>query len=183
MEANHPKPHAIMVPLPLQGHVNPLTHLAMKLASNGFTITFVNTQYIHHQITKSQSNNNTKQEQYQDQDHIFAAAREAGLDIRYRTVSDAFPLSFNRFHNLDQFLEGTIHVFPAHVDELVGDLVQSDPSINCLIADTFHTWPAMIANKHNLINISFWTEPALVLNIYYHWDLLIRHGHFGCHGM
>ncbi|KAK9938150.1 hypothetical protein M0R45_014905 [Rubus argutus] len=179
MEANHSKPHAIMVPLPLQGHVNPFTHLALKLASNGFTITFVNTHYIHHQITKSQSNNNTKQEQ--DQDHIFAAAREAGLDIRYRTVSDAFPLSFNRFHNLDQFLEGTIHVFPAHVDELVGDLVQSDPSINCLIADTFHTWPTMIANKHNLINISFWTEPALVLNIYYHLDLLIRHGHFGCH--
>ncbi|XP_004304453.1 PREDICTED: UDP-glycosyltransferase 86A1-like [Fragaria vesca subsp. vesca] len=178
METNHPKPHAIMVPLSLQGHVNPFTHLAMKLASNGFTITFVNTEYFHHQITKSKLNN-TAQEQ--EQDDIFAAARETGLDIRYRTVSDGFPLSFNRFQNLDQSLEGAIHVFPAHIDELVGDLVQSDPSINCLIADTFHTWTAMIANKHNLINISFWTEPALVLNIYYHLDLLVKHGHFGCH--
>ncbi|PRQ43593.1 putative hexosyltransferase [Rosa chinensis] len=181
MEANHPKPHAIMVPLSLQGHVNPFTQLAMNLASNGFTITFVNTQYIHHQITRSKPKNSTTQEQDQDQDDIFAAARESGLDIRYRTVNDGFPLSFNRFQNLEQFLEGYIHVFPAHVDELVGDLVQSDPSINCLIADTFYTWPVMIANKYNLINISFWTEPALVLNIYYHLDLLIKHGHFGCH--
>ena len=179
MEANHSKPHAIMVPLPLQGHVNPFTHLAMKLASNGFTITFVNTQYLHHQITKSQPNNT----EHPDRHDIFAAARDSGLDIHYRTVSDAFPLSFNRFQNVDQFLEGTIHVFPAHVDELVGDLVQSDSSVNCLIADTFHPWPAVIANKYNLINISFCTEPALVLNIYYHLDLLIRHGHFGCHGM
>ncbi|CAB4284250.1 unnamed protein product [Prunus armeniaca] len=169
------KPHAILVPLPLQGHVIPFTNLAVKLAANGFTITFVNTQYIHHQITKSQPNNKT------EQDDIFAAARKSGLDIHYKTVSDGFPLAFNRFQNLDQFLEGHLHVYPAHVDELVGDLVQSDPSITCFIADTFHTWPETIANKYNLVNVSFWTQPALVLSIYYHLDLLRQNGHFGFH--
>ncbi|KAL6277659.1 hypothetical protein ACE6H2_021260 [Prunus campanulata] len=175
MEDKHSKPHAIMVPLPRQGHVIPFTHLAMKLASNGFTITFVNTQIIHHQITKSESNGNEGQED------IFAAARKSGLDIRYRTVSDGFPLAFNRSQNLDQYLEGLLHVFPAHVDELVGNLVQSDPSISCLIADTFHTWPATISNKYNLVHISFWTETAFVLCIYYHMDLLRKNGHFGSH--
>ena len=37
------KPHAIFVPYPLQGHVIPSVHLAIKLASKGFTITFINT--------------------------------------------------------------------------------------------------------------------------------------------
>ncbi|XP_009376816.2 UDP-glycosyltransferase 86A1-like [Pyrus x bretschneideri] len=174
MEDKASNPHAIMVPLPLQGHVIPFTHLATKLASQGFTITFVNTHYIHHHILKSQPNDKTE-------DDIFAISRKSGLDIRYTTVSDGFPLAFNRFQNLDQFLEGALHVFPAHVDELVGDLVQSDPSITCLIVDTFQSWSATIANKYNLIHISFWTEPALVLNIYYHLDLLRKNGHFGAH--
>ncbi|PQQ07688.1 UDP-glycosyltransferase 86A1 isoform X1 [Prunus yedoensis var. nudiflora] len=162
MEDKHSQPHAIMVPMPLQGHLLPHTHLAMKLASHGFTITFVNTQHIHHQITKSQPNDT------EDQDDIFATARKSGLDIRYKT-------------NHNQAVEGLLHVFPAHVDELVGNLVQSDPSVTCLIADTFHPWSANIANKYNLVNISFWTEPALVISIYYHLDLLREHGHYGSH--
>ncbi|CAN1171824.1 UDP-glycosyltransferase 86A1 [Linum perenne] len=42
------KSHAILISYPLQGHVIPAVHLAVKLASQGFTITFVNTEYIHH---------------------------------------------------------------------------------------------------------------------------------------
>ncbi|KAK4833820.1 hypothetical protein QYF36_011904 [Acer negundo] len=140
---NHQNPHAIIVSYPLQGHVIPCVHLAMKLASKGFTITFVNTQSIHHQITKATSN------QTDHDNDIFSDARKSGLDIRYKTVSDGFPLGFDRSLNHDQFM-----------------------------ADTFYVWSSMISIKYNLINISFWTEPALVLNLYYHLDLLRAHGHF-----
>ncbi|KAK1563869.1 hypothetical protein Q3G72_034243 [Acer saccharum] len=168
---NHP--HAIIIPYPLQGHVIPFVHLAMKLASKGFTITFVNTHSIHHQITKATSN------QTDHDNDIFSDARKSGLDIRYKTVNDGFPLGFDRSLNHDQFMEGIFHVFSAHVDQLVGDIVRnSDPQVSCLIADTFYVWSSMISKKYNLINISFWTEPALVLNLYYHLDLLRAHGHF-----
>lgn len=66
-------------------------------------------------------------------------------------VSDCFPPAFNKSQNLEQFLEGVLHVFPAHVVELAGHLVQSNPSITSLIADTFHTSAAAIANKYNLV--------------------------------
>ncbi|KAB1223673.1 UDP-glycosyltransferase 86A1 [Morella rubra] len=164
------RPHAIMFAYPLQGHVIPFVHLAIKLASKGFTITFVNTLSIHHQITKSQS--------AIAGDNIFAEASKSGLDIRYTTISDGFPIGFDRSLNHDQFMEGLLHVFSAHVDDLVGRMVHSDPSITCLIADTFFVWPSMIAKKYNLVNVSFWTEPALVLTLYYHLDLLIKNGHF-----
>ncbi|KAK0585808.1 hypothetical protein LWI29_034250 [Acer saccharum] len=145
----------------------------MKLASKGFTITFVNTHSIHHQITKATSN------QTDHDNDIFSDARKSGLDIRYKTVNDGFPLGFDRSLNHDQFMEGIFHVFSAHVDQLVGDIVRnSDPQVSCLIADTFYVWSSMISKKYNLINISFWTEPALVLNLYYHLDLLRAHGHF-----
>lgn len=167
------KPHAIMIPYPYQGHINPFVHLAIKLASQGFIITFVNTHSVHHQISKAQTLTNKE-------DDIFAKARQtSGLDIRYATVNDGFPLAFDRSLNHDQFVEGLIHVFSAHVDELVQNLVRSsDPPPTCLIADTFYVWPSSIAAKYNLVFVSFWTEPALVFTLYYHLDLLKKNGHF-----
>lgn len=172
MAGTYRKPHAIMIPYPYQGHINPFVHLAIKLASKGFIITFVNTQSVHHQISRAQTG--TKR------DDIFAKARQSGLDIRYATVSDGFPLSFDRSLNEDQFVEGLIHVFSAHIDELVGNLVNSEaePPATCLISDTFFVWGSGIARKHNLVHVSFWTEPALVLTLYYHLDLLRQNGHF-----
>ncbi|XP_071734731.1 UDP-glycosyltransferase 86A1 [Rutidosis leptorrhynchoides] len=161
-------PHAIFVPLPLQGHLTPSVLLAIKLASKGFTVTFVNTESIHHSITQSSSTT----------DDVFADARKSGLDIRYVIVTDGLPIEFDRSLYHDQFMECIFHVFSAHVDKLVGNLVESEPSISCLITDSFHVWPLMISKKYNLVNISFWTEPALILNLYYHMDLLKKNGHY-----
>nr|XP_043631496.1 UDP-glycosyltransferase 86A1-like [Erigeron canadensis] len=162
-------PHAIFIPFPLQGHLIPSVLLATKLASKGFTITFVNTESIHHSIAKSLAT---------PDDDIFTKARKAGLDIRYTTVSDGLPVGFDRSLNHDQFMECLLHVSSAHVDELVGNLIKHDPSISCLITDSFHVWPLMISEKYKLVNISFWTEPALILNLYYHLDLLKKNGHY-----
>ncbi|XP_039165826.1 UDP-glycosyltransferase 86A1 [Eucalyptus grandis] len=175
MENSHQKLHALMIAYPLQGHVIPSVHLAMKLASMGFTITFVNTQSIHHQLTKSHHHNDGPGAA----EDIFAGARKSGLDIRYATVSDGFPLGFDRSLHHDQFMEGLLHVMSAHVDEFVGKLAASEPPVNCLIVDTFYVWSSMICEKYHLVNISFWTEPALVLTVYYHLDLLRINGHFG----
>ncbi|KAM7254739.1 hypothetical protein ACFE04_019980 [Oxalis oulophora] len=112
-------------------------------------------------------------------DDIFTEARNSGLDIRYRIISDGFPLNFDRSLHLDVFLEGILHVFSAHVDQVVDDIVRSsDVKPSCLVADTFFVWLSTVANKYNLVNVSFWTQPALCFNIYYHLHLLISHGHY-----
>ncbi|OMO73623.1 UDP-glucuronosyl/UDP-glucosyltransferase [Corchorus olitorius] len=178
MEKNEQKNHAIMIPYPLQGHVIPFVHLAMKLASKGFTITFVNTESIHHQITKS--SHSTTSPTSDAGDDIFAEARKSGIDIRYSIVNDGFPLGFDRSLNHDQFFEGVLHVMSAHIDELVANTFKQSPPPTCLIADTFFVWSSMISNKYNLVNVSFWTEPALVFTLYYHLDLLKANGHFAC---
>ncbi|CAH2060350.1 unnamed protein product [Thlaspi arvense] len=160
---HHHHLHALLIPYPFQGHVNPFVHLAIKLASQGITVTFVNTHYNHHQINSGD---------------IFAGVRsESGLDIRYATVSDGLPLGFDRSLNHDQYQSSLLHVFSAHVEELVATLIGE--GVNVMIADTFFVWPSVVARKFGLVCVSFWTEAALVFSLYYHMDLLRIHGHFG----
>lgn len=167
------KPHAIMIPAPPQGHIVQFITLAIKLASKGLTITFVNSHFTHQRLMKAQPTSPDY--------NIFSQAQKSGLDIRYTTISDGFPLSFDRVGNHIQYMEGLFHVFSAHVDDLVQNLVNSNhiPPVSCLIADTFFVWPSEIAKKYNLVNISFWTEAALAFTSYYHMDLLKLNGHFG----
>ncbi|XP_038979565.1 UDP-glycosyltransferase 86A1-like [Phoenix dactylifera] len=168
-----PKPHAVLIPVPLQGHINPAACLAIKLAARGFAITYVNTEAVHHQSSRARRSASSI-------DHdIFADARASGLDIRYELISDGLPISFDRAANPIQFLHSLLYVFSAHVEELMRKLTRAaGPPITCLIADTFFVWPDTIANKFGIPYVSFWTEPAVVFALYYHIDLLIKNGHF-----
>ncbi|KAL2472373.1 UDP-glycosyltransferase 86A1 [Abeliophyllum distichum] len=129
MAESSQKPHAIMFALPFQGHITPSVNLAMKLASKGCTITFVHTEFVHQMLSKS------------SEVDLFSEAHELGLDIRYKTIFDGFPVEFDRFLHAIEY------------------------------------WETM---KYNLVNVSFWTEPALVFSIAYHLDLLRENGHFPC---
>ncbi|KAL0409948.1 UNVERIFIED_CONTAM: UDP-glycosyltransferase 86A1 [Sesamum latifolium] len=142
------KPHFIIIPPPFQGHINPSVQLTLKLASRGFTVTFVNTEFSHDQIRKSRKHISNGED---DDDDIFAGS----------------------------LCRGAYTCFPAHVDDLVGQLMDSDSPPTCLVADSFSTWGSAIAWKHGLVNVSFWTQPAIVFMLYYHLDLLKKNGHYG----
>ncbi|KAG1354962.1 UDP-glycosyltransferase 86A1 [Cocos nucifera] len=172
------KPHAVLIPLPLQGHINPATHLAIKLATMGFTITYVNTEAVHHQSSQARRSASSIDH------HIFADACASGLDIRYELISDGLPMSFDRTANPIQFLHSLLYVFSAHVEEFMRKLTQAArPPITCLIADTFFVWPSTIAKRFGIPYVSFWTEPAVVFTLYKHMDLLIKNGHFASCGV
>ncbi|KAL7190962.1 hypothetical protein ACSBR2_023101 [Camellia fascicularis] len=47
------KPHAVCIPFPAQGHINPMLKLAKLLHSKDFHITFINTEFNHKRILKS----------------------------------------------------------------------------------------------------------------------------------
>ncbi|KAK4387881.1 UDP-glycosyltransferase 86A1 [Sesamum angolense] len=152
-------------------HITPTLDLATNLASRGFTITYVQLEFVHHAISIAHDG-------AEDVD-FFVEARQSGLDIRYTTISDGFPLEFDRNLNFDEYWEGMIRDFLDRVDELVGSITRSDASAAAffLVADTLYTWPAAIAQKHNLVNVSLWTGAATVFSINYHLDLLSENGH------
>lgn len=170
------RPHAVVMPYPLQGHVIPAVHLALRLAERGFAVTFVNTESVHHQIGAGRDIFAGVRAGAAADDHLH---QQEQLDVRYEVVSDGFPLSFDRSLNHDQFMEGVLHVLPAHAEELLRRVVV-DPATTCLVVDTFYVWPATLARKLGVPYVSFWTEPAIIFDLYYHMDLLAKHGHFQC---
>ncbi|KAK4481091.1 hypothetical protein RD792_011962 [Penstemon davidsonii] len=169
-----PHPHAIMISVPYQGHINPFVNLALKLASKGFSITFVHIEFVHHTLSKAHHNNKNEVD-------FFSQARESGLDIRYTTINDGFPVEFDRVIHFEEYWESILRDFPARVDEFIEKTIKSDPfSAHFIVADTSYSWPATIAKKYNLVNVSFWTQPALVFSLIYHLDLLRENGHCPC---
>ncbi|KAG6437326.1 hypothetical protein SASPL_102240 [Salvia splendens] len=114
----------------------------------------------------------------------FIRARQSGLDIRYTTISDGFPPDFDRILNYKQHWEAIFLDFPSRVDELIGNIIHSDDEAfkHFLVADTLYSLPATIAYKYNMLNVSFWTQPALVFTLYYHLDLLREKGYFPIQG-
>ncbi|XP_073278365.1 UDP-glycosyltransferase 86A1-like [Primulina huaijiensis] len=166
------KLHAIVIPVPYQGHINPAIALAIKLASKGITVTFIHTRYVHDTLTKIHHDNTRNEVDF------FSEARKSGLDIRYSTISDGFPMDFDRGLHYDVFWDSLLRDFPARVDEFVGNMILFDPSSTFfLIVDTFFSWSTTIAKKYSLVNVSFWTQTALALSIGYHLDLLSQNGH------
>uniref|UniRef100_A0A0E0EYB3 Glycosyltransferase n=1 Tax=Oryza meridionalis TaxID=40149 RepID=A0A0E0EYB3_9ORYZ len=188
------KPHAVVVTYPLQGHVNPAVHLALRLAARGFAVTFVSTESVHEQTARALG---VADPSGYD---VFAAARAAAkkagggeeeedgggetvaaiaMDVRYEVVSDGLPVGFDRSLNHDDFMGSLLHAFGAHVEALLRRVVV-DAAATFLVADTFFVWPATLSKKLGIPYVSFWTEPALIFNLYYHINLLTEHGHFRC---
>ena len=173
------KPHAVVVAYPLQGHIIPVVHLALRLAARGFAVTFVSTEAVHAQTARALGVD-------PDGYDPFAAARaqEEGLllgDVSYELVSDGLPVGFDRSLHHDDFMDALFHALHAHVEQLLRRVVV-DPGATFLVADTFFVWPATLARRLGVAYVSFWTEPALIFNLYYHMDLLTKHGHFKCKG-
>ncbi|XP_062077086.1 7-deoxyloganetin glucosyltransferase-like [Humulus lupulus] len=74
------KPHAVCIPFPEQGHINPTMKLAKLLHQRGFHITFVNTHFNHSRILKSRGPNSLD-----------------GLpDFRFESIPDGLPPAENK---------------------------------------------------------------------------------------
>nr|CAN70826.1 hypothetical protein VITISV_029098 [Vitis vinifera] len=69
------KPHAVCLPLPAQGHMNPMLKIAKLLHSQGFYVTFVLTEFNYQLLVKSRGPNSLK---------VFD-------DFRFETISDGLP--------------------------------------------------------------------------------------------
>ncbi|XP_074315863.1 UDP-glycosyltransferase 86A2-like [Silene latifolia] len=180
MEANstqNTNNHAIVCPFHRQGHINPSTKLSLNLALKGVTITFLNFEHVQQEITKAsgcQSNNNP-----------FKAVNFGQTpvgDIRYQVVSDGLPVDFDRtgrlMEYLDWYMSGGMY---DQLEKAIGKIVlESTPKVNVLIIDTFYPWASKLARKFGLRCASFWTQPAIVFNLYYHVHLLRHYRHFDC---
>lgn len=177
VESSHQKPHAIVFPYPFQGHITPMLDLALNLASNGFKITYIQLEFIHHTIAKAHDRHELHTA---DDVDFFVGDRRSGLDMHYATISDGFPLEFDRDFNLCIYWESMMLDFPARVDELVGDIKKAHgaaaPAL-FLVADAMYTWPSSIAMKHSIVHVSLWIGSAALFLMNYDSNFPIERAH------
>ncbi|GLJ06462.1 hypothetical protein SUGI_0039810 [Cryptomeria japonica] len=150
--------HAIFVPYPGRGHINPMMHLATKLASHGLSLTFVLTETWHKIITQAE-------------DDFFSHARKLGLDIRAGLIPDCVVGESQRWANMAAFFLSLSNM-EAHVSDLISDLNRSGVTLSCIVADTALSWAVPLAKRHALLSVSLWPNSVTNLSMFYFFHLV-----------
>ncbi|XP_047151678.1 7-deoxyloganetin glucosyltransferase-like [Vigna umbellata] len=157
------KQHAVCVPFPAQGHINPMLKLAKLLHFNGFYITFVNTHYNHKRLLKSRGLNSLN-----------------GLpSFRFETIPDGLPEpEVEGTHHVPSLCESTSTTCLPHFRNLLSKLNNESgvPAVSCIISDGVMSFTLDASQELGLPNVLFWTSSACGFMCYVHYHQLIQRG-------
>nr|DAD21982.1 TPA_asm: hypothetical protein HUJ06_023445 [Nelumbo nucifera] len=164
------KPHAVCVPLPAQGHINPMLKLAKLLHFRGFHITFVHTEFNYQRLVSSRGPESVK-----------------GLnDFRFESIPDGLPPDNKRgildlpalcrsmprncvvpFHNLVRMLNSSPDM----------------PPVTCIISDGVMSFTLQVAQDLGIPELVFFTPSACGFLCYLYYEQLMERGYFPLKGI
>ncbi|XP_031285543.1 7-deoxyloganetin glucosyltransferase-like [Pistacia vera] len=157
------KPHAICMPYPAQGHINPMFKLAKLLHLKGFHITFVNTEYNHRRLLKSRGPN-----------HL-----EGLLDFRFETIPDGLPFNdADVTQDIPSLCDSTSKYCFAPFCNLIRKLNDTSsskvPPVTCIVSDGSMSFTVDAAEEFGIPDVLFWTPSASGLLCYTQFHLLVE---------
>ncbi|GLJ48705.1 hypothetical protein SUGI_1027190 [Cryptomeria japonica] len=153
--------HAVVVPFPVQGHINPMMHLAKMLSSHGFMVTFINTDHVHSRMLKLNSFSNSIDEE----------------GIQFRHIPDGLPESDCRT-DFAKLASATENTMPLLLRNLIYEINESRdcPPVTFLVADFFAGWALDVAHHFNIPAAAFWPGLIATYAIIHHIPSLISKG-------
>eukprot|EP00250_Pteridium_aquilinum_P013798 c21579_g1_i1 orf=126-1613(+) len=147
-----PKPHVIMMPFPLQGHITPLMQLSKLLAARGFAVTFVTSEF------------NVKQMREAKQELKGSDLRKLGIELVGIPDGRLGIPGCECMVQPQDFLASLLFLHTSF-DELVGRMVQEEGlTITCIISDSFLVWTQDVANKWRIPRVAFWPNSLATLS-------------------
>ncbi|KAK9056504.1 hypothetical protein SSX86_023866 [Deinandra increscens subsp. villosa] len=155
------KPHAICIPYPAQGHINPMMKLAKLLHFRGFHISFVNNHYNHKRLQRSRG----------------PSALDGLPDFRFYSIPDGLPPSDAE---ATQSIPALCEYVPKHsfepFCELIATLNGSNelPPVSCVISDGCMSFTLEAAERFGLPEVLFWTPSACGVLAYTHYRDLVQ---------
>lgn len=143
------QPHAVCIPFPAQGHINPMLKLAKLLHQRGFHITFVNTEFNHKRLLKTQT----------------AESLTAVSSFRFETIPDGLPESdSNATQDIPSLLDSTSKHCLAPFRDLLSKLnntaLSNVPPVTCIVSDGVMTFTLAAAEELGIPDVLFWTTSA-----------------------
>ncbi|PWA37974.1 UDP-glycosyltransferase 85A8 [Artemisia annua] len=160
------KPHAVCIPYPAQGHINPMMKLAKLLHVKGFHISFVNNHYNHNRLLRSRG----------------ASSLDGLPDFRFYSIPDGLPPSEVE---ATQSIPALCESVPKHslepFCELITSLNASEesevPPVSCIISDGCMSFTLEAAERFGLPEVLFWTPSACGVLAYTHYQDLVQRGY------
>lgn len=164
-EANN-KPHALCIPYPAQGHINPMLKLAKLLHQKGFHISFVNTDFNCNRLIKSGGPN----------------ALDGLLDFRFYSIPDGLPPSDpDATQDIPMLCKYTPINCDAPFRDLIAKLNDSSvsgvPPVTCIVSDGIMAFTLKAAEEYGIPGVLFWTTSACGLLAYMQYHQLVERGY------
>ncbi|KAK6143692.1 hypothetical protein DH2020_024040 [Rehmannia glutinosa] len=162
-DENKNKPHAVFIPYPAQGHVNPMFKLAKLLHHNGFYITFVNTEYNHRRLLKSRG----------------TSAIDGLPEFRFATIPDGLPPSnADATQDILSLCASTTTNCLEPFCVLLSELNSSGgPPVSCIVSDVAMNFTLTAAERFGLPEFLFCTTSACGFLGYAHYRRLVEEGY------
>lgn len=158
------KPHAVCIPFPAQGHINPMLKLAKILHSKGFHITFVNTEFNHQRLLKTQGSNTLN----------------GYSSFQFETIPDGLPPAENLDVTQDipslckSTTETCLEPFKTLLSKLNGTI--TTPPVSCIVSDGAMSFTLDAAGELGIPEVLFWTTSACGFLAYAHYNTLRENG-------
>ncbi|GLT62406.1 hypothetical protein SLA2020_350470 [Shorea laevis] len=159
------KPHAVCIPFPAQGHINPMLKLAKILHYRGFHITFVNTEFNHKRLLKSRGPNSLD-----------------GLpSFRFQTIPDGLPESnVEATQDIPSLCDSTRKHCLAPFRNLLSKLNNTSssnvPPVTCIVSDGVMSFTLDAAAELGIPEVLLWTTSACGFMGYVQYRSLIEKG-------
>eukprot|EP01018_Ginkgo_biloba_P035970 Gb_19125 [translate_table: standard] len=167
----NPLMHAVVVPFPAQGHVSPLMNFAKLLASRGFFITFINTEWTEDRIFKKPD----------DAAAASSRLKQQGLKFRFLSVPDGLPPDHGRVANVPELFPALQKLSPA-LEKLLRSVDDDVPPITCIVTDSFMSCTHQVATNMSLPRVVFWTFCAAAAIAQCNSRLLLSKGYIPFNG-
>ncbi|XP_065860815.1 UDP-glycosyltransferase 74F2-like [Euphorbia lathyris] len=136
--------HALLLPYPGQGHINPMLHFARRLISKGIKTTLLTSIFISNSM------------------NFPSSIGSLNLDV----ISDGG--GFAESSGVDDYLSRVKVEGSRTLGELIEKYRSSGNPIDCVIYEPFLPWALDVAKDYGLFAAAFFTQPCAVDFIYYH---------------
>eukprot|EP00250_Pteridium_aquilinum_P010692 c1956_g1_i1 orf=84-1496(-) len=150
------KPHVLVLPLPMQSHINPMLNFSMQLASRGgFIITFLNTDKAHQVILEAL--------------HGSEQSFHGSLDIRFASMPHGSQEPLPGFTQHNSLLTSVVAIckgMEAHqdmIEEMVVTSRTTSHPITCMISDSTLSWTHTLTTKLGIQRVMFFCSNGIML--------------------